>query len=366
MAPAATRSRAPPGASSSAGWKRKRSSPPGRRSRASASTFAAPSSMAVWPSWPQACMTPGFSDAKSTPLASSIGRGSMSALSATTGPGRPVPSRPTTAFSAGRCTSRPSPKPASVSATYPAVSRSWKLSSGWRCRWRRHSTTRATTDSTPSSTPALPVSVMVELATPRAGRPVRARQALLGGDGAVARERARREDPYQRRDPDERDPAVGVRGRAEPVRAHGVGDRRERIDLGDLAQAVRHRLDRHEDRRGERQREDRGEPDRVRRLRRGREEPDQREDPRDRVAEQQAQREPGEDLREARVDEPEAGGEADREQHDERQAVERDVGDRAPEEHRRAGHRQRPEPGDQALLDVLGEAEGRDEAAEGD
>src|SRR4051812_40212341 len=80
----------------------------------------------------------------------------MSARSATTGPGRPVRTCATTACSAGRSTSSPSPKPPSVSATNALVSRSSKLSSGWRCRCRRHSTTSSMTDSAPSTSPWLP------------------------------------------------------------------------------------------------------------------------------------------------------------------------------------------------------------------
>ena len=42
-------------------------------------TCAAPSSMAAWVSWPQACITPGVCDAKGRPVSSRIGRASMSA-----------------------------------------------------------------------------------------------------------------------------------------------------------------------------------------------------------------------------------------------------------------------------------------------
>ena len=67
-----------------------------------ASWPAAPSSIAVCPSCPQACIAPGRSDANSTPLSSSIGSASMSARSATVGPGCPVRSRASTLVSVGR------------------------------------------------------------------------------------------------------------------------------------------------------------------------------------------------------------------------------------------------------------------------
>ena len=121
-APARTSSIAPPGGRSSAGWKRNRSSPLSSPARA-ASSCAAPSSIAVWPSCPQACMTPSRSEANSTPLSSWIGSASMSERSARVRPGRPVRRWATTLVSDGRVTSSPS-KSSSVSATKRAVSRS--------------------------------------------------------------------------------------------------------------------------------------------------------------------------------------------------------------------------------------------------
>ena len=47
----------PPPPPSSAGWKMTATEP--AKLRVSARYFAAPSSMAVWPSWPQACILPG-------------------------------------------------------------------------------------------------------------------------------------------------------------------------------------------------------------------------------------------------------------------------------------------------------------------
>jgi high-affinity iron transporter len=161
-----------------------------------------------------------------------------------------------------------------------------------------------------------------------------------GGHAAVARHRERREHRDQDGTPHERHPDVGVRGRAEPERPQGVADRRERIGLRELAQAVGHRVRRHEHRRGERQREDEREADRVRGLRRGREQPHEREHPREGVAEQQQQQDPERDLPGARRLEVEPGDEADREEDGERQAVEGDVGDGASHQHGGARHRQ--------------------------
>ena len=69
-------------------------------------------------SWPQACMTPGASEAKSAPVASVSGRASMSARSAAVGPGRPPSKRAITAVSSSRWWGRPSPsRTASIRAT---------------------------------------------------------------------------------------------------------------------------------------------------------------------------------------------------------------------------------------------------------
>ena len=73
--------------------------------------------MEVWPSCPQACITPAFRDTKSWLLASWIGSASMSARMASTGPGpRPPVSRATTLVAVGRVISR-LPNDARVSAT---------------------------------------------------------------------------------------------------------------------------------------------------------------------------------------------------------------------------------------------------------
>jgi hypothetical protein len=78
-----------PGPSSSACWKMKRFSPVCSSRRRCCSLKAA-SIIAVCPSWPHACMTPGFLDAKGRPVSSSMGSASMSARSASVLPGRPV------------------------------------------------------------------------------------------------------------------------------------------------------------------------------------------------------------------------------------------------------------------------------------
>ena len=95
-APSATMSIAPPGCTSSAGWKISRTRP--GSAGALASARPAPSTIAVWASCPQACMTFGTVEANGSPVASCSGRASMSARSATqrrpwpTSQTRPVPS----------------------------------------------------------------------------------------------------------------------------------------------------------------------------------------------------------------------------------------------------------------------------------
>ena len=133
---------------SSEGWKTNLTVP-GICSRMPASTSATAISIAVWPSWPQACITgdstPMFicltCDAKGSPVTSATGSASMSARSATTLPGRPPWSRPTTPWPPTPVrTSMPSLR--RCSATSAAVRSSWPDSSG--CWWmsRRHSTMR--------------------------------------------------------------------------------------------------------------------------------------------------------------------------------------------------------------------------------
>ena len=83
ISPSATIARAPP-APSSPGWKISATVPAKLRVRAR--YCAAPSSIVVWPSWPQACIRPGLVLAWPAPVASRIGSASMSALSPMTGP----------------------------------------------------------------------------------------------------------------------------------------------------------------------------------------------------------------------------------------------------------------------------------------
>jgi hypothetical protein len=69
---------------SSAGWKISATLP--AKFRVSARYFAAPSSIVVCPSWPQACILPGVVEACAAPVASMIGSASISARSPMTGP----------------------------------------------------------------------------------------------------------------------------------------------------------------------------------------------------------------------------------------------------------------------------------------
>ena len=68
------RAPAPP---SSAGWKIRYTVP--SKLRLVARWWAAPSSIAVWPSWPQACILPAWRDACAKLFTSCIGSASMSA-----------------------------------------------------------------------------------------------------------------------------------------------------------------------------------------------------------------------------------------------------------------------------------------------
>ena len=69
---------------------------PARSACRAESILAALTSIATCVSWPQACMTPGTSEAKSRPVSSGIGSASMSPRSSTVGPGRAPSSTPTT------------------------------------------------------------------------------------------------------------------------------------------------------------------------------------------------------------------------------------------------------------------------------
>mmetsp|Transcript_13327 Transcript_13327/g.55974 ORF Transcript_13327/g.55974 Transcript_13327/m.55974 type:complete len:243 (+) Transcript_13327:635-1363(+) len=133
------RAPAPP---SSAGWNARYTVPFSKDSRRFRS-FAAPKSMATWPSWPQACMMPLFrlfsaSGKNDASLSSSTGSASMSALSKTAGD-PPVPMTPTTP---GEATSLCSmPIESSSRFTSAEVPNSSHISSGARCSSRRIATT---------------------------------------------------------------------------------------------------------------------------------------------------------------------------------------------------------------------------------
>src|SRR3954463_6295462 len=102
--------------------------------RVSARYLAAPNSIAVWPSWPQACIRPRCCDAWVKPFFSSIGNASMSARSAIARPPGREPARvPITPV---RATPRSTvmPKDSSRRATMSAVRRSSNAVSGCACR----------------------------------------------------------------------------------------------------------------------------------------------------------------------------------------------------------------------------------------
>ena len=135
-APAAMASSAPPGISSSAAWKISRT--PTGSSGTDASAVAAPSTIAVCASCPQAWATPGSVEEYGAPVRSVIGSASISARSAIRG-----------AYSGPKSQISPVPpgsafgfRPASTnrSATYWVVANSCRPNSGWRWKWRRHPT----------------------------------------------------------------------------------------------------------------------------------------------------------------------------------------------------------------------------------
>ena len=64
------------------------STEPASDSRRRASRRAAPTSIAVCASWPQACIAPLTSEANGSPVSSGIGNASMSARNKIVGPGR--------------------------------------------------------------------------------------------------------------------------------------------------------------------------------------------------------------------------------------------------------------------------------------
>ena len=136
-APAASRCSAPPGMTSSAGWKSRRTRP-GSSPRAKTSDRArpAPTRPAVWTSWPQACATPGTVLFHGSVSRSSTGRASRSARRATRR--SPVPMSAITPPPSSRLTDQPEPSRALT--THSDVRASPQLSSGWACRSRRSAT----------------------------------------------------------------------------------------------------------------------------------------------------------------------------------------------------------------------------------
>ena len=146
--PWATTSCAPPGMTSSAGWKISRTAMPRSRQASSwaASARPAPSSAAMWTSCPQAWQMPSWTEAHGRPLRSSTGSASRSARRATRyaascGPRsatRPVPGSGRTRM----------PAASSRRATSVVVRVSARASSGCACRSRRTSTSSGASPST--------------------------------------------------------------------------------------------------------------------------------------------------------------------------------------------------------------------------
>src|SRR5262245_44278069 len=133
--PSSTIALAPP-MPSSAGWKMKCTVPSKFRLRARC--CAAPSSIAVCPSCPHACMTPSWRERCANVFASRIGSASMSARRPSVRLELPFCSTPTTpVLPMPRWTS--TPKDSSCDATRSEVRFSWKPSSGWAWMSRRHS-----------------------------------------------------------------------------------------------------------------------------------------------------------------------------------------------------------------------------------
>ncbi len=125
---------------SSLGWNSNLIEPGKRPSSAKLlSTVAAPISIAVWQSWPQACIRPGIWLSNSVPFSSWMGSASISALRPTVGPLFCPTIRPITPVLATPV-SASIPKSFKTDWTKRAVLTSVKLSSG--CIWmvRRQST----------------------------------------------------------------------------------------------------------------------------------------------------------------------------------------------------------------------------------
>ncbi|MNV50748.1 hypothetical protein D3C71_1427740 [compost metagenome] len=128
--PSCIMARAPALPPSSAGWKMNTTVP--SKLRCVDKYCAAPSSMAVWPSWPQPCMRPLMVDLCAKRLCSGMGSASMSARRPIIFLPLPARNTPTTpVFPSPVCTSRPHSR--KRCATRLDVRVSWKASSG--CAW---------------------------------------------------------------------------------------------------------------------------------------------------------------------------------------------------------------------------------------
>ena len=112
---------------------------PGTSARRADMSSAMVIAMAVWPSCPHACITPGVPDVNGASRISVSGSASMSARHAIVLPGlsprrmptTPVPAMPVRTSSPAFCRR---------SAMISAVRRSWNDSSGWRWKSRRSAT----------------------------------------------------------------------------------------------------------------------------------------------------------------------------------------------------------------------------------
>ena len=135
---------APP-SPSSAGWKMSCTVP--AKSGSSARTFAAPSSIAVCPSCPQACIRPGVVDAYGSDVCSTRASASMSARKPIAPwPGR-LPRKVPTTPKPPTCSATSMPQSRSFCATRADVRRSSRPSSGWAWMSRRIATTSGRTTS---------------------------------------------------------------------------------------------------------------------------------------------------------------------------------------------------------------------------
>ena len=180
--PSLTMASAPP-RPSSAGWKIRCTVP--SKLRVAARYLAAPSSMAVWPSWPQACMRPLCVLRWSKVLSSSIGRASMSArrpMARGLLPTRMVPTTPVLPMPV--VTSQP--HSFSFWATMVLVRSSSKPSSGWAWISRRMAVSSA-------AAAAISGSIFMAVTTPAGRRslhdetPGRARSDMHGRRPAAHR-----------------------------------------------------------------------------------------------------------------------------------------------------------------------------------